>query len=530
MPNIPIPLVGGQNIDQPYNDLVVSREALNMCPEVQQYGSTILRNTPGFAADQAYTTTGSGNLLGVISVNEDVYAVRANGIDGELYLIDVLVGTITLKGTMTGMGSSIRMASNGENIVIVNATSTTALDYVYDISAGTLVTIESVDAGYATLGRALDVTYYQGYYFFINTQIVFHGDLKTDAGTGVNFNILSFAPLPFTNNEGRGIEEIGGQIYVMGTYSMFLYSLVGTTPFVLQQQVGSSVDVGIVTPNSKVKVRDALYLYGQKDNESPDFYRLSGFNTEKISNNAQVDLDEFLTAGSSNIKMSAHVVRGDDIIWFRQSQGSGDTYAFNATLSAKTGTKSWYLVGGFEDSENRERSSFMAGTLPITADLTITAGALYAGRYPRLFFVHADSGVTDLYVSLYDENYTEISQDVISNASKELVSKFVFGFDYIRQDGEPVIIKSLRFKLIDSGMTAELQYTDGTNSKTGTQGDNFPYISLGEITPTSNGVVEWRRIGRVASQRSFRLILSNPNNGGLFKSVSGGIISGAIKI
>ena len=67
----------------------------------------------------------------------------------------------------------------------------------------------------------------------------------------------------------------------MGTTSTFIYNLVGTTPFVLQQQVGSSIDLGIVNANTKVKTDETLYLLGQRPNEQSDFYKLSGFNFKK---------------------------------------------------------------------------------------------------------------------------------------------------------------------------------------------------------------------------------------------------------
>ena len=196
--------------------------------------------------------------------------------------------------------------------------------------------------------------------------------------------------------------------------------------------------------------------------------------SKKISNNSQLKLGTAITEGSNGNQMRAYVVRGDTIIWWRSNQGAGDTYAYNDTVSEKTGIRTWYLVGGYDNAEDRERSSFMAGTIPVMADVTVTSSGVFAARYPRLYFVHADSGVTDLYLSLYDENYTEISQDVISNAGTPLVSKYVYSFDYLRQGGSPISIKSIQFKLIDSGMTAELQYTDGTNNKAGSAGDNFP--------------------------------------------------------
>lgn len=530
MPNIPIPLVGGQNVDQTFNDVVVGSEAVNMTPE-QTAGGMILRNTPGFAADQAYTTTGSDILLGTLSVNGLVYVVRQNGSDGELYEIEPVSETITFRGTMTGMSVAARMASNGVNIVIVNMLSVQAgaPDYVFDIATTTLSTITSGDADYGTLGSAIDVVFYQGYYFFINTRIIFHGDLKTDAGEGVAFNLLSFGTLPFINNEGKGVEEVGGQVYVFGITSTVIYNLVGTTPFVLQQQVGSDIDVGIANANTKTKVKDTVYLYGQQANEQLDFYKLVGLNFVRIANNSQVKTNLFLTTGVTQGVMNSYVSRGNTIVWWRESQGA-DTYAYNDTISDATGVKSWYLVGGYNESTDREHVSRFAGTMPVLATIgTSTIGAP-STRDSRLFFVHADFGVTDLYLSLYDENFTEISQDVISSAGNPQVTKFTFTFDYIRQGAEPIFISKIRFKLIDSGMTAELQFSDGTNNKTGSISDNFPYTSLGELTPTADGVVEWRRIGRIHNQRSFRLILSNPNNEGLFASVSGGIISGELTV
>jgi len=530
MPKIAIPLTGGQNIDQPFNNIVVGSEAVNMTPEQTAQG-LILRNTPGFAANIDYTTTGTGHVLGAIAVNDNVFIVRVNGNDGELYELDPGSGTITSRGTMTGMSQSVRMATNGENLIIVNGAQIQAgaPDYVYDIATTTLATIGSVDGDYVTLGRATDVIYYQGYYFFTNTEIIFHGDLRTEAGKGVAFNVLSFAPLPFPSNEAKGLEEIGGQVYVFGITSTFIYNLVGTTPFVLQQQVGSSIDVGILTANCKTKVGESVYLYGQEPNSQADFYKLSGLNIVKIGHSSQVLLSTSLVSGVTAAIMSSYVSRGNVIVWWREHPAF-NTYAYNDTISNVTGVKSWYLVGGYEEAEDVERVSFLASTLPVLVNPSVNTSGVPSSINSRLLFVHAVFGATDLYLSLYDENYTEISQDVISITATTLVTKFVFTFDYLRQNGEAVFVKSIRFKLIDSGMTAELQYTDGTNNKTGFSSTNFPYTSLGEITPTSAGLVEWRRIGRIPDQRSFRLILSSPNNDGLFESVSGGIISGELII
>ena len=530
MPSIPIPFTGGQNEDQPFNNVVVGRNSLNMYPETTRSGEVILRNAPGFAANISLTTSASGadgDLISAISVNERIYIVRKNGNDADLYEIrPTATPAITYRGTMTGM-VNCRMATNGLNIVIVNSNTSgaaaTASDYAYDIATATLSTIQSLDAGYATLGHALDVTYYQGYYFFINTQVVFHGDLRTTANKGLSFNTSAFGTLPFTNNEGRGIEEVNGQILTFGFDSTYVYNLAGTSPFVLQQQVGTKVDIGLAHPNSKVKYENSIYLYGQGRNEESEVYALSGLQYSRIGYNDQLRYLAALTETTALFSMAAYKVRGKIMVWLRRSS-SHDLFAFNSSMP----TGGWYLIGGFEESSNKERSSLLAPTLPVLYnDTTTSAGAFFPKR-PRLFFVHAEAGSTNLFVSQYDENYTEIDSNIIGSG---LVSRYIYTFDYIRQaGGEPVFIKKIRFKLIDSGMTAELQYTDGENDRSGTILDNFSYISLGEITPTSNGVVEWRRIGRVPSQRTFRIILSNPNSDGLYGSVGGGIISGEIVV
>jgi len=530
MPSIPIPFTGGQNEDQPFNNVVVGRNSLNMYPETTRSGETILRNAPGFAANIPLATKSSGadgDLITGISVNERIYIARKNGSDADLYEIrPTATPAITYRGKMTGM-INCRMATNGLNIVIVNSNTSgagaTASDYAYDIATSTLSTIESLDADYATLGHALDVTYYQGYYFFINTQVVFHGDLRTTANKGLAFNAASFGTLPFANNEGRGIEEVNGQILAFGFDSAYVYNLAGTSPFVLQQQVGTKIDIGIVHPNSKVKYENTIYLYGQGKNEEAEVYALSGLQYSRIGYNDQFRYAAALTETSALFNMFAYKSRGNVMIWMRRGS-SYDLFAFNAS----TPDGGWYLVGGFETSSNRERSSLLSPTIPILYNDTTTAAGLFFPRRPRVFFVHADAGSTDLFVSQYDENYTDISSDVIGSG---LVSRYMYTFDYIRQPGgEPLSIKKIRFKLIDSGMTAELQYSDGENDRAGTILDNFSYTSLGAITPNSNGVVEWRRIGRVPTQRTFRIILSNPNNDGLYSSIGGGIVSGEIVV
>lgn len=484
MPKIPIELVNGSALDSV--DSVVSVNNFNLYPEVNINSSKrSVKSFPNVSKDVT-VVTGSKFVNSIAltpNTASDVYTFTFRSAAGtgtiDIYQGSTLKASHSIFGMNTNTGG-FNIATNGINIVGVSTdpTKITPWDFVYDIAGATVQSITVADPTYIGFGEAVDVEYADGRYFFTTQSAIFHGDLKTDAGQGVNFNAASFATLPFVDSLGRGLQSVGGSMYVFSDSKCVLYRNVGTTPFTLQQVTGVELDVGLTKGTTKVSVGNVIYLHGAAEGKRRSIYSISGTSvTELVANNDDL---------TSPIIVDSVSINGNQLIIFNPVLNDSGSDNFTACYNATTGQVFFNptLITGTGEKTN---------TFPFLK--------FHQGNGNNLFGVIAETdgaGAQDTYIGSLNESQSASSS---YNYGPGIQIVFQYEFSFLQNSGDPVKISSIEFSFAGVA-TAELESS--------VDGETFTSLGTFDLSSFSDGkkVAEWRRINRYFSQVMFRLTLT----------------------
>jgi len=128
-----------------------------------------------------------------------------------------------------------------------------------------------------------DVVSLNGFMVFLQTgtNTVFHSNLN-DVATynALDFELITRSPKVI------GLVEFRGQLYVMGENQMLPYTFIGGANFVFQYQPNSTIPSGLVSPQSKVTIRQSICYLGGGENESLAVWLTAGGAPTKISTEA----------------------------------------------------------------------------------------------------------------------------------------------------------------------------------------------------------------------------------------------------
>lgn len=495
MPKIPISFAGAAG---DVVSAVTHKPSRNMFVDLNlQTGSTNLRAVHGKSGEQ--TINASGTFLCAITAiyngSPYAYVLVKTASNLSLYRETTLVGTFTPATGLSAIGAcSYRAATNGVNIVFVYGADNGVAgdDFSVNISTG-VITAMTADPNYAGFGTARDVVYADSRYFFITAQNVFHGDLKTDPGAGVAFNALSFTALPFEQNEGIGLAYANGLFYAMSRAQTIAYQNVGTTPFTLQQNKSVYVDVGVSFPAAKIVYDNAIYLFGNEAQSSDGIYVISGSSRKRLANK--------LVYGNKTAFESE---------WFTcvYNDGDSDIVKFSPTDTALNPHAIMYNVTTGQFNYMSVETSFGIEGYPAYVHYYIDMSYNYAVISLNNGFQGVEYAVVNPAASIEETGGDPYPLEHY--------------FDYIRNASDPLYIKKIR-----------MNFANVANAELFISEDGDTYTSLGKLIlfaqADGRNVGEWRRIGRVNSQASFKIVVE-PNDSGASWKDRAAIIGGYIEL
>lgn len=443
----------------------------------------IIRSTEGYSQ---LINDVNGSFNTAIIVGDVLYYVAGT----DFYSAPLPNGPSTSEGALPAIfgNSQAKLASNGKNIVILAPGGTSSEDYYFDISGSALATIVSKDADWTSYGKALDIVFKDGYYLFITENNLFHGDNSATAD-GLGFNPLSFAALPSASGSGAGLELANSQVYVMTRRKTFLYQTASTTPFSFARSVGFDLDIGLASFASKVSFEDQILMVGNTAGGTLRAYLISGTSYNTLSNDYIEDKLK-LYSDPAKMQVSTFEIRGHRFVHITQNvaaQGSIPALVLDLTETSMRGFGVWH------QRALTSAGSPIANFYPIQQYLDATDSETgYVSVYAM--------GVRDAFrgATLYklEEDQTLGNAAVFDGSASQTFKQFTFQF--IRNSGDPVTIKSIRLRFTDNVTTAELFYSiDGTT-----------YTTLGsfDLTNIDSKTAGWRRIGRFNEDVSFRVI------------------------
>lgn len=480
MANIPIPFSLGS-----YEDTSIrlgDRHLYNVYPETTPgaVNKGIARGVEGY---KQIISDVNGSLNTSIIVDDVLYYIAG----GNFYSAPMPNGPSANEGALSAVhgNTQSKLMSNGKNIVILAPSGGTSDDYYFDIAGSTLATITSKDADYPTFGKALDVTFKDGYYLFITETVLFHGD-NVSTADGLGFNPLSFGLLPSANGAGVGLEVANSQVYVMTKSKTFLYQTAGTTPFSFSRSVGFDLDIGLASFSSKVTFQDQILMVGNTVGGTLRAYLISGTSATTVSNDY---IEQQLKNYSDPAKMqvSTFELRTHRFIHITQNvaaQGTASALVYDLTESQLVGANTWHeramTSGGAISTAYPIQQYLDAADTTFGYVNTYAMGVRDGFRGATLYQMEPDQSLGNL--------------DVFDFGTGQTFKEF--SFQYLRSEGSSVMPKKIRLRFTDNVTTAELfSSTNGTP------------VSLGVIDLTSieSKTAEWRRLGRYNEDVTFKV-------------------------
>ena len=267
-----IPLSQGWYQDEALN--LANSECLNLIPAyVQTQGALnadVLRSPAGlleFSAD-----SGEGSCRGAIRFRDELYTVQGD----RFYKVDSLGVKTAIGDTVIGSGR-VEMVENGAVITVVVPDEVTG--YFYDPDSTFYAITDQVFIDY---GPKLDVTYKDGFFFYLTATEMFQSSL-VEADKGVNFDALEFTTVDANTDNNIAIDTIKNEVYVFGQNTIQVYQNVGVQGFVLASIPGAVVDRGLTTRFAQIEFQNSYLFMGAGKNEGISIWQgLSGA-SERIS-------------------------------------------------------------------------------------------------------------------------------------------------------------------------------------------------------------------------------------------------------
>jgi len=269
------PLDFAQGFDSGYSKDFVNRRCINVFRNVADGPSLSNAQVVGVPGISEFSDCEENTCRGIFSTLGRLFSVNGTS----LFEYES-TGAYTNLGFIAdddGGNQPVKFATNGFIMVII----TGDRGYFFTLSTDTLVEIsDAVFTGYAPI---LDVTYKDGYFFYLNDTVIFQGSLVTDSDLGTGFNSLNFAEAE-TNPDGNiAIHNSNGQVYVLGENTVEQFYNTGSTGFVLARVQGGTIQKGCVANNTVIDFQGSMVFLGRDLNEGVSLYIVRGAEYQKIS-------------------------------------------------------------------------------------------------------------------------------------------------------------------------------------------------------------------------------------------------------
>jgi len=274
------------------NTSISNQRCVNWMPVISQSGARSQSQLIGIEGIRSIVDLG-GKIRGSIFFQGSMYYLAGN----DFVRVDKLFNVTVIESDAVGGFNRVFMAENGLVITLVNPNGES---YFYDPDTGfSQITNSDFLELTSDFGRAIGVTYSDGFFVYNTEEILFSGSIKTK-NKGKDFNALEFIRAEqFTDNLVRVIYS-QGSIYAFGDLSYEIYRLkptstIGEFPF--QRIQIQNNEYGLFGRYNVVDANSVLYFIGGSKREKPSVWELQGSNVRKISTDA---VDYLIDAESPN--------------------------------------------------------------------------------------------------------------------------------------------------------------------------------------------------------------------------------------
>jgi hypothetical protein len=319
--------------------------------------------------------TGPGVDRGGIVWNEIHYRIMGTK------LVSVAIdGTVAVLGDVGGSGP-VSLDFGFDRLAIRSGTKL----YYYSPTLG-LIPVTDTD-----LGPVLDMLWIDGYFMTTDgTSIV-----VTELNDPTQVKPLKYGSAEEDPDMVTGLIKLRDEAYVMGLYTIQVFTNVGGNGFPFQTQKGATIPVGCVGANAKCLFADTFAFVGSTRNEAIGVY-LAGSGTAARISTRLVDDELAKVADPSQIVVENRMSRGErrllvhlpdktlvflanatrtleQPIWYIAQSGLGDPYRLRNAVSAYGKT----IVGDTQSAALGELSDTIFAQFGDAVEWQFDAGPLY---------------------------------------------------------------------------------------------------------------------------------------------------------
>ncbi len=384
-------------------------------------------------------------------------------------------------GEILGEGR-VSMADNGTQLIIVAPK--TRIGYVYTVSGGL---VQITDPTFTDpMKAAPEIVVFIGGFFVINrgSKEFFHSNLNN----GLVYNALDFGSAEADPDIIRSLHVHKNQLYVFGSETIEVFTLVGGAGFVFQRIQGFVIPKGIAAPFSVTEFNGTFAFIGQGVNESPKAYVFTGSGVQPISTTS---IDFLLQEAElvDEVFSFNYTFRGAVFVGF--STANQGTLIYDAKASTLAGKQVWHT----RVSESlQEKTRWRVNSL-------VTA-------YNRLLVGDSESGIIG---SIERDTFTEYGRPIIRD----------FAIPTLENNSQPMyfywiesVLDSARGN-IDSLLDPKIRMSYSDDGRKFTPEKTRSAGKVGEF----NRKARWQQLGNTRRYRIFRFRMSDPIDWTILKVV-----------
>lgn len=238
-------------------------------------------------------------------------------------------GAVTVLGSIPG-GDEVSMAYSFNNLAIVAA----RRFYLYNPTAGVRQVRD------ADVGRPIDVTWVDGYFFFTDGSNVYHTLITNEE----QIDPLQFSTAEFSPDETLAVlRDQNNQVLVMGRFSVEYFTNRATANFAFSRIPQKALSVGVVGTHAKIDLDGQVYIVGGAENGITSVYLLGAGTQQTV---ASREIERILALYTEEeLRLTRMEERGVSSALQFLIHLPNHVLVFNQTLAAQVGPmQAWSLL------------------------------------------------------------------------------------------------------------------------------------------------------------------------------------------
>lgn len=434
-----------------------SAQALvNLYPEAGPNGEVTLYGTPGLTLWVQLTT---GEVRGLFVAASSLFCV----VSSVVYRINS-AGVATVLGTIGSSSGSVSMASNGQQLLIVDGTTS---GFFVSLSTFALTQITDTDFPGGVTAAFLD-----GF-------VLFNEPDTGKVWTGSSYDVSEIDGLDFATAEGApdnivGIVADHRELWLLGEESSEVYYNSGNPNFPFERVQGAFIEQGCASAASIVKLDNTVIWLGRDAKGRGIVWRAEGYTPRRISTHEI----EFQISTYSRI---------DDAIAFSYQQDGHSFYVLtfpsaDVTWCLDVATGKWHRRGWYSNGElHRHRANCHAffGGMHIVGD-------------------HSNGKLYVMSMSAYTDDSDEIVREIVGQHIRSGKRVFYGECEVRIESGVGVT----------TGQGSDPKAMLCTSDDAGRTWSSWRMASIGKVGQYLTRIT-WRRLGS-GNSKTFRIRISDP--------------------